>query len=185
MDDQSDRSTGYCRLLPFPANILIANKYSMPPTPPTNNDHEDPLIHLMHNVDTTLLPEQQISVQNQVLRLSFQGCDVNLLVDASPGCGGIAWPAGQVHHHLVSRAPLRLTVIIFCTGSSHIPREAIRSHQRQNRLGARKRHWFGRARRRHARRKSLDNGSSVCHRLSLLLPALPTLIHPRPARSST
>jgi len=49
-----------------------------------------------------LLPTQPVSVCNQSLHLSFPAPSprtpilVHLLVDASPGCGGVTWPAGQV-----------------------------------------------------------------------------------------
>jgi protein N-lysine methyltransferase METTL21A len=77
----------------------------------------DPLRHLMqqHELNDTdtasdsessnllsVLPRQSHSVQNEIHALSFvnHACQlpitITLSVDASPGCGGIAWPAGQV-----------------------------------------------------------------------------------------
>lgn len=44
-----------------------------------------------------LLPPQRASVHNERLDFCFGGhVNVSLLVDAMPGCGGIAWPAGEV-----------------------------------------------------------------------------------------
>ncbi|KAF8845623.1 hypothetical protein BDN67DRAFT_961214 [Paxillus ammoniavirescens] len=75
-------------------------------------DARDPLRHLRsdesveHNFDSrSIVPIQPRSVHNEMIRLSFpndpgQGCSatvqITLKVDASPGCGGIAWPAGEV-----------------------------------------------------------------------------------------
>ena len=52
----------------------------------------------------TVLPQQHHSVENGLLKLSFSHrwsnvpdpLSILLQVDASPGCGGLAWPAGQV-----------------------------------------------------------------------------------------
>lgn len=43
------------------------------------------------------LPPQRPTIQHERLDLSY-GPNVNvaLAIDASPGCGGIAWPAGEV-----------------------------------------------------------------------------------------
>lgn len=51
-----------------------------------------------------VLPQQSHSVKDGMLRLSFDHewkdvsnpLEISLVVDASPGCGGLAWPAGQV-----------------------------------------------------------------------------------------
>ena len=83
-------------------------------------DFQDPLRHLMHDdlqgiISThglarpasellNVLPQQYHSVENDVLKLSFlhqwenlpNPLSITLHVDASPGCGGLAWPAGQV-----------------------------------------------------------------------------------------
>ncbi|KAH7916700.1 putative methyltransferase-domain-containing protein [Hygrophoropsis aurantiaca] len=76
-------------------------------------DTIDPLRHFrtgkdgfdMHIEETDIIPHQPRSVQDEVLRLSFpqspalasaQQVSISLRVDASPGCGGIAWPAGEV-----------------------------------------------------------------------------------------
>ena len=80
-------------------------------------DAQNPLRHLMHaDVDIvtddelpgskdylSVLPQQSLSIKDKVLLLSFQRnvrdqclISISLFMDASPGCGGIAWPAGQV-----------------------------------------------------------------------------------------
>ncbi|KIK99697.1 hypothetical protein PAXRUDRAFT_465335 [Paxillus rubicundulus Ve08.2h10] len=75
-------------------------------------DAHDPLRHLRgdegveHHADSrSIVPIQPPSVHNEVIRLSFpndsdKGCaaaiQITLKMDASPGCGGIAWPAGDV-----------------------------------------------------------------------------------------
>jgi hypothetical protein len=87
-------------------------------------DDKNPLRHLMHDSGLegvisseglarsstslsellTILPQQSHSVSNGLLKLSFshewedipRPVSVSLFVDASPGCGGLAWPAGQV-----------------------------------------------------------------------------------------
>lgn len=58
----------------------------------------DPLRHLRND---DIVPAQPPSVLNQTLELCFPSSandpvTVQLVVDASPGCGGIAWPAGEV-----------------------------------------------------------------------------------------
>ncbi|RXW25767.1 hypothetical protein EST38_g50 [Candolleomyces aberdarensis] len=79
-------------------------------------DAKDPLRHLMGVEDSLVavrdsssqllafLPAQSHSVEDGLLRLSFSSdrggvprpLNISLAVDASPGCGGIAWPAGQI-----------------------------------------------------------------------------------------
>ncbi|KAF9246900.1 putative methyltransferase-domain-containing protein [Melanogaster broomeanus] len=75
-------------------------------------DALDPLRHLRndenvdhHDESQNVVPIQPRSVHNEMIRLSFpdhsaDGCpaviQITLKVDASPGCGGIAWPAGEV-----------------------------------------------------------------------------------------
>ncbi|XP_006459971.1 hypothetical protein AGABI2DRAFT_184470 [Agaricus bisporus var. bisporus H97] len=49
----------------------------------------------------SVLPHQHFSESNGVLDLTFsisvgQSLSVELIVDSKPGCGGIAWPAGQI-----------------------------------------------------------------------------------------
>jgi len=84
-------------------------------------DNKDPLRHLMNDDDLEgiisveglsrasssrselldVLPQQSHSIQNGILKLSFVNdphnpLSISLAVDASPGCGGLAWPAGQI-----------------------------------------------------------------------------------------
>ncbi|KAG6899769.1 hypothetical protein C0993_006995 [Termitomyces sp. T159_Od127] len=81
-------------------------------------DEIDPLRHLMHQSDDdedepkVLVPKQLRSVQGETLHLSFASpqpqiaIEIALAVDASPGCGGIAWPAGEVlSSYLAKRGP--------------------------------------------------------------------------------
>lgn len=54
----------------------------------------------------SVLPHQHFSESNGVLDLTFsisvgQSLSVKLIVDSKPGCGGIAWPAGQVMPPLI------------------------------------------------------------------------------------
>lgn len=68
-----------------------------------NLDIIDPLRHL-RNDDKDIVPAQPPSIHNQIVRLQFppfgdhliDPITVTLAVDAAPGCGGIAWPAGEV-----------------------------------------------------------------------------------------
>lgn len=79
-------------------------------------DEQDPLRHLRNDDERDILPVQPPSVHNQTLELTFptpgsvsaddaHKVSIRLLVDASPGCGGIAWPAGEVGlpHDIMSR----------------------------------------------------------------------------------
>lgn len=87
-------------------------------------DANDPLRHLMNDDELegvistegmarassstsellNVLPQQSHSVEDGLLKLHFghtwtsiaRPLSVSLTVDASPGCGGLAWPAGQV-----------------------------------------------------------------------------------------
>ena len=91
-------------------------------------DYQDPLRHLMNDHDLEgiisaeglsrasssrselldVLPQQSHSIRDGILKLSFLNDPHNplsiwLAVDASPGCGGLAWPAGQVRYLLIFR----------------------------------------------------------------------------------
>ncbi|KAI9453207.1 putative methyltransferase-domain-containing protein [Lactarius psammicola] len=65
-----------------------------------------PLQHLASSDDTDLLPAQPPSLRNQIIQINIKlpldtdesprSISLSLAVDASPGCGGIAWPAGEV-----------------------------------------------------------------------------------------
>lgn len=82
-------------------------------------DIQDPLRHYMQELEAaetnseeihelssellSVLPRQSHSVHDEILKLSFLNSKDDLLpltitltMDAAPGCGGIAWPAGQV-----------------------------------------------------------------------------------------
>jgi predicted nicotinamide N-methyase len=70
------------------------------------------------------IPTQLISVANHILHLSVPAPPprtpilVNLIVDPSPGCGGVAWPAGQVlAAYLAKRGPEYLKGNILELGS--------------------------------------------------------------------
>ncbi|KAH9482956.1 Protein-lysine N-methyltransferase EFM6 [Psilocybe cubensis] len=97
-------------------------------------DSRDPLRHLMDDSELegiiasdglarpsgslsellTVLPQQSQSVHDGLLTLSFahtwpsipSPISTSLVVDAAPGCGGLAWPAGQIlASYLVQRGP--------------------------------------------------------------------------------
>ncbi|KAF8204866.1 putative methyltransferase-domain-containing protein [Pholiota molesta] len=62
----------------------------------------------------TVLPQQSHSVEDGLLKLTFahnwesitKPLSISLVVDASPGCGGLAWPAGQIlASYLVQKGP--------------------------------------------------------------------------------
>ncbi|KAL5641154.1 hypothetical protein ACGC1H_001590 [Rhizoctonia solani] len=73
------------------------------------DEHLDALDPLRHLRDDSLIPPQAPTVVYQTIELSFPPLDrpVKLVVDAGPGCGGIAWPAGEVlSRYLVKRNSL-------------------------------------------------------------------------------
>jgi hypothetical protein len=75
-------------------------------------DAIDPLRHLCSADDSELLPSQPPSLGGQIIQINIEAphrtITLSLAVDASPGCGGIAWPAGEVrpcvprvaYHHI-------------------------------------------------------------------------------------
>ncbi|EMD41005.1 hypothetical protein CERSUDRAFT_111574 [Gelatoporia subvermispora B] len=73
-------------------------------------DELDPLRHLRED-DEVVVPAQPPSVRDQVIELSYPTYTgdvpnpvvIKLSVDASPGCGGIAWPAGEVLSRYIAR----------------------------------------------------------------------------------
>lgn len=68
-------------------------------------DNLDPLRHFRVE-DESILPSQPPSTKEQIQSFNYGSLTVQLLVDASPGCGGIAWPAGHVlSNYLVHRGP--------------------------------------------------------------------------------
>ncbi|KAJ7873281.1 putative methyltransferase-domain-containing protein [Mycena olivaceomarginata] len=79
-----------------------------------SDDERDPLDRFMQGSDVSIVPDQLPSVRHgEKLQLSFPGPDstitVDLILDASPGCGGVAWPAGEVlSQYIVQRGPQSL-----------------------------------------------------------------------------
>ncbi|KAJ6539044.1 putative methyltransferase-domain-containing protein [Mycena capillaripes] len=75
-----------------------------------SDDEQDPLNRFLQGSDeSSIVPNQLPSVCGQ-MQLSFSGAEttitVDLVLDASPGCGGVAWPAGEVlAQYLVKRGP--------------------------------------------------------------------------------
>ncbi|KAF8558957.1 hypothetical protein OG21DRAFT_1372545, partial [Imleria badia] len=93
-------------------------------------DALDPLRHLRRDEglgdggdsqSIIIVPAQPRSTYNELIQLSFPdpgcGCPtaihVVLKVDASPGCGGLAWPAGEVLANYLARRGER-----YCTGKT-------------------------------------------------------------------
>jgi protein N-lysine methyltransferase METTL21A len=71
-------------------------------------DNLDPLRHLRVD-DDAFIPTQPPSTHRQIQSQTFGDIQLDLLVDAGPGCGGIAWPAGQVlSNYLVHKGSLYL-----------------------------------------------------------------------------
>ncbi|EJF63020.1 hypothetical protein DICSQDRAFT_83873 [Dichomitus squalens LYAD-421 SS1] len=85
-------------------------------------DELDPLRHLREDAGSDedgaarIVPVQPPSIRNQSIELSFDTSpavqpdtdvpariSIKLAVDASPGCGGIAWPAGEVLSSYIAR----------------------------------------------------------------------------------
>ncbi|KAH7888061.1 putative methyltransferase-domain-containing protein [Phlebopus sp. FC_14] len=81
-------------------------------------DALDPLRHLRaeddfdRHADQRIVPIQPRSILDETIRLSFSGHNANgssagisiaLKLDASPGCGGITWPAGEVLASYIAR----------------------------------------------------------------------------------
>ncbi|KAJ7638533.1 putative methyltransferase-domain-containing protein [Roridomyces roridus] len=63
---------------------------------------EDPFDCLLQN---EIVPEQSITAA-ETLELSFSNVTIQLVIDPSPGCGGRAWPAGEVlAQYLVKQGP--------------------------------------------------------------------------------
>ncbi|KAI0260911.1 putative methyltransferase-domain-containing protein [Gloeopeniophorella convolvens] len=80
-------------------------------------DSIDPLRHLRDVDDADLVPAQPPSVHDQIICIGValppdnegsqqwphQNIMISLAVDAGPGCGGIAWPAGEVLARYLAR----------------------------------------------------------------------------------
>ncbi|KAJ7507453.1 putative methyltransferase-domain-containing protein [Mycena galericulata] len=81
-----------------------------------SDDDLDSFTHFLRQRSESIVPNQLPSVRHgETLQLSFSSGDsgntitVNLVLDASPGCGGVAWPAGEVlAHYLVKQGPTAL-----------------------------------------------------------------------------
>jgi len=92
-------------ILPIPADFDPSN-FSNEIALDEALDFIDPLRHLRANQSLEddsqcIVPVQQQSTYNELIRLTFPArCStaihIAIKVDASPGCGGIAWPAGEV-----------------------------------------------------------------------------------------
>ncbi|KAN0124563.1 putative methyltransferase domain containing protein [Lactarius tabidus] len=86
---------------------------------PSLDEHEhldlvDPFHHLASadDPDLDLLPAQPPSIQDQIIQIdiplldtdeSLRTLSLSLAVNASVGCGGIAWPAGEVLARYIAR----------------------------------------------------------------------------------
>ncbi|EKM59600.1 uncharacterized protein PHACADRAFT_191971 [Phanerochaete carnosa HHB-10118-sp] len=74
-------------------------------------DTLDPLRHLRNGGELGLVPAQPPSIHNEDLQLAFPSAggrvpnpvSIRLLTDASPGCGGITWLAGEILSAYVCR----------------------------------------------------------------------------------
>jgi predicted nicotinamide N-methyase len=90
-------------------------------------DALDPLRHLrgdsplddaadatLDNSHDPIVPPQRVSVVNQIIELELAGLqNLRISVDASPGCGGIVWPAGEVlSRYLIRRGRFNGKVIL-------------------------------------------------------------------------
>ncbi|KAG7097232.1 hypothetical protein E1B28_004603 [Marasmius oreades] len=73
----------------------------------TNGIEHEGTSNLVRSQIVSVLPGQCHSLQDKILKLTFSRTDVDeagsaqdlsiiLSVDASPGCGGVVWPAGQI-----------------------------------------------------------------------------------------
>ena len=73
-------------------------------------DYQDPLRHFRSpDADGVLVPEQPASILDQRTDLLIPGINpgdpgitIKLALNAAPGCGGIAWPAGEASVYLLS-----------------------------------------------------------------------------------
>lgn len=127
-------------------------------------DIRDPLRHLRD--DYAVVPVQPPSVLNQNIQLSFprsrEPLVVQLFVDASPGCGGVAWPAGEVRvisflHYCVL---LNIRPVLTYVGARQVSCET-RQPRGQASHRAWKRYRARRAHRSPPRSHGLDHGSVV------------------------
>jgi hypothetical protein len=105
------------------SKLILMVALNTSPEPSLTEDERldaiDPLRHLCSADDSELLPPQSPSLGGQIIQINIeapQRCSkeshrtitLSLAVDARPGCGGIAWPAGEVrscilhvaYHHI-------------------------------------------------------------------------------------
>ena len=87
----------------------------------------DPLLGDHDHDDDMLFPSQSPAVTKEVVDLEFatRHFSIKLAVDPSPGCGGIAWPAGQVSTlHIISLLirVRRCHLQRLCIGTGHLSR---------------------------------------------------------------
>ena len=128
-------------------------------------DALDPLRHL--RIDESLgdpqciVPIQPRSTRNELIRLSFPSpCStaihIAIKVDASPGCGGIAWPAGEVR--ISSSTTHSNAVTKKIAGASELFGLSRRAalHWKIS-IGAWQWHWFSWTRSWQVRRSCLDH----------------------------
>jgi protein N-lysine methyltransferase METTL21A len=90
-------------------DVLDPNHHDLADSDPAERDLTSELL--------SILPGQTFSVTDSTLQLEFvhnkefghATCCIKLYSDASPGCGGIAWPAGQIlASHLVKSGPTNI-----------------------------------------------------------------------------
>jgi hypothetical protein len=103
-------------------------------------DALDPLRHLRTDSDASnfarddedtvaIIPLQPRSILGETIRLTFPvdfpRVSISLKVDASHGCGGIAWPAGEVGSYLLHARARHLMEFRSCQITSHFEASAI------------------------------------------------------------
>ncbi|CAK5276061.1 unnamed protein product [Mycena citricolor] len=76
----------------------------------SEDERRDPLGHLMQRQDSIVPSQPPSIIPGEEVHLSYSAgaltVSIDLALDASPGCGGIAWPAGEVlSRYLVLRGP--------------------------------------------------------------------------------
>ncbi|KAG6833836.1 hypothetical protein H0H87_011770 [Tephrocybe sp. NHM501043] len=115
-------------------------------------DELDPLRHLMQQDEdddepNSIIPKQLRSIRDDALHLSFSSpqrpqlpVEIVLAVDASPGCGGIAWPAGEIlSSYITKRGPDFLhgrTILELGSGTGLVGLVAAKLKLRKSVLGA-------------------------------------------------
>lgn len=155
-------------------------------------DYQDPLRHLRSpDADGVLVPAQPPSILSQRTDLVIPGINpgdpgitVKLALDAAPGCGGIAWPAGEASDMIfVQPEASRKILSLSFRGRSILTGPQLVSPptrpflpQNQNRSRTGQRDWARRSSGKlHRCRTCLDNRSKVC----LVAPSLHLHFRPR------